>query len=250
MRLFVDISCFNQSILLARKSYNQILTKEFKDFQRLSSLFHTIQRLFKDPKDLHSNLKTFKDFKDRYEPCSIITSLYMSSICHKIKFAFLTMTNIRHFWVASNSRWPMQTIKTMWKAIFQNKLTIYKANLPSLVQKIIKSRCMFCGLISQTSAEKPPKNGGVRKANWLDSPGLAYPGYQSLLWSEDTRTCYNLGQKPWDHSSQYYKVTEHWQNNFCLPSPQFNVVNNAERKATDSTWSLRILYRGENSLNQ
>jgi hypothetical protein len=24
----------------------------------------------------------------------------------------------------------IQTIKTMWKAIFQNKLTIYKANLP------------------------------------------------------------------------------------------------------------------------
>jgi hypothetical protein len=24
---------------------------------------------------------------------------------------------------------------------------------------------MLCGLISQTSAEKPPKNGGVRKAN-------------------------------------------------------------------------------------
>jgi hypothetical protein len=35
----------------------------------------------------------------------------------------------------------MQTIKTMWKAIFQNKLTIYKANLPSYVQKILKSRC-------------------------------------------------------------------------------------------------------------
>jgi hypothetical protein len=51
------------------------------------------------------------------------------------------MTNIRHFWVASNSREPMQTIKTMWKAIFQKKLTIYKANLPSFVQKIIKSRC-------------------------------------------------------------------------------------------------------------
>jgi hypothetical protein len=54
---------------------------------------------------------------------------------------FLTMTNNRHFWVAPNSRLPMQTIKTMWKAIFQNKLTIYKANLPSFVQKIIKSRC-------------------------------------------------------------------------------------------------------------
>ena len=29
----------------------------------------------------------------------------------------------------------------MWKAICQNKLTIYKANLPSFVKKIIKSRC-------------------------------------------------------------------------------------------------------------
>jgi hypothetical protein len=27
------------------------------------------------------------------------------------------------------------------KAIFQNKLTIYKEKLPSFVQKIIKSRC-------------------------------------------------------------------------------------------------------------
>jgi hypothetical protein len=35
----------------------------------------------------------------------------------------------------------MQTIRTMWKAIFQNKLTIYNANLPSFVQNIIKSRC-------------------------------------------------------------------------------------------------------------
>jgi hypothetical protein len=34
-------------------------------------------------------------------------------------------------------------------------------HLPSFVQKIIESR------ISQTSAEMPPKNGGVRKANWL-----------------------------------------------------------------------------------
>jgi hypothetical protein len=29
----------------------------------------------------------------------------------------------------------------MWKAIFQNKLTIYKANLPSFLQKIIKIIC-------------------------------------------------------------------------------------------------------------
>jgi hypothetical protein len=61
----------------------------------------------------------------------------------------------------------MQTIKTMWKAIFQNKLTIYKANLPSFVQKIIK-KSLLCKLISQTSVEKPPKNGGVRKANSVE----------------------------------------------------------------------------------
>jgi hypothetical protein len=28
-------------------------------------------------------------------------------------------------------------------------------------------KSLLCGLISQTSAEMPPKNGGVRKANWL-----------------------------------------------------------------------------------
>jgi hypothetical protein len=54
----------------------------------------------------------------------------------------------------------MQTIKTMGKAIFQNKLIIYKANLPSFVQKIIKSRCYV-----DLSRKMPPKNGGLRKAN-------------------------------------------------------------------------------------
>jgi hypothetical protein len=29
----------------------------------------------------------------------------------------------------------------------------------------------------------------------------------------------NLGQNPWDHSSQYHKVFEHWQNKLCLPPP-------------------------------
>jgi hypothetical protein len=58
----------------------------------------------------------------------------------------------------------METVKTMSKAIFQNKLTTYKANLPSFVKKFKKS--LLCGLISQTSAEKPPKNGGVRKVNY------------------------------------------------------------------------------------
>jgi hypothetical protein len=56
----------------------------------------------------------------------------------------------------------MQTIKTMWKAIFQNKLTIDKANLPAFVQKIIKRRCYVHGLISRTSADTPPENGGVK----------------------------------------------------------------------------------------
>jgi hypothetical protein len=50
----------------------------------------------------------------------------------------------------------------MWKAIFQNKLTIDKANLPAFVQKIIKRRCYVHGLISRTSADTPPKNGGVK----------------------------------------------------------------------------------------
>jgi hypothetical protein len=41
------------------------------------------------------------------------------------KLAFLMHDDeyIRDFWVAFNSRYPMQIIKTMWKAIFQNKLT-------------------------------------------------------------------------------------------------------------------------------
>jgi hypothetical protein len=52
----------------------------------------------------------------------------------------------------------MPTIKTMWKAIFQNKLKIYKKSL-------------LCGLISQTSPEMPPKMAAyiyiyVREANW------------------------------------------------------------------------------------
>ena len=46
-------------------------------------------------------------------------------------------------------------------------LTIYKAILPSFVQKIIKSRCYVDLSPQQTSTEKPPKNGGVRKASEL-----------------------------------------------------------------------------------
>jgi hypothetical protein len=58
----------------------------------------------------------------------------------------------------------------MWKAIFQSKLSIYKANLPSFVHK----KSLLCGLIAQTSAEMPPKNGGVRKANWPAQIGYLY----------------------------------------------------------------------------
>jgi hypothetical protein len=54
----------------------------------------------------------------------------------------------------------MQTIKTMLKAIFQNKLTIYKSKFTIIRPKNYKN-LLLCGLISQTSAEKPPKNGGV-----------------------------------------------------------------------------------------
>jgi hypothetical protein len=64
------------------------------------------------------------------------------SLLSSYQLAFLTMTYIRHFWVASIILVNQcRTIKTMWKAIFRNKLTIYKANLLSFVQKIIKSRC-------------------------------------------------------------------------------------------------------------
>jgi hypothetical protein len=48
-------------------------------------------------------------------------------------------------------------IKTMWRAIFQNKLTIYKANLPSFVQKIIKSRCNYVDLFRRLRLKSHPK---------------------------------------------------------------------------------------------
>jgi hypothetical protein len=40
-----------------------------------------------------------------------------------------------------------------------------KLLLLSFVQKNYK-KSLLCGLISQTSAEMTPKNGGVRKANY------------------------------------------------------------------------------------
>jgi hypothetical protein len=41
----------------------------------------------------------------------------------------------------------------MSKAIFQNKLTIFKANLPSFMQKIIKSR-YYVGLPRRNATQK------------------------------------------------------------------------------------------------
>jgi hypothetical protein len=65
------------------------------------------------------------------------------------QLAFLTMTNIRRFCVASNSREPMQTIKTMWKAIFQNKLTIHSQSKFTIIRpKNYKKSLLCAGLIS------------------------------------------------------------------------------------------------------
>jgi hypothetical protein len=50
----------------------------------------------------------------------------------------------------------MQTTETILKAIFQNKLTIYKANLPSFVKKIIKSRC-YVDLSRRLQLKRHPK---------------------------------------------------------------------------------------------
>ena len=61
----------------------------------------------------------------------------------------------------------MQTIKRMWKAIFQNKLTIYRANLPSFVQKIIKS-CCYVDLSCRLRLNKcHPKMAAWEKLNDL-----------------------------------------------------------------------------------
>ena len=60
----------------------------------------------------------------------------------------------------------MQTIKTMWKTLFQNRLNIiYKANLPSFVQKIIKS-CCYVHLSRWLRLKCHPKMAAcMRKAN-------------------------------------------------------------------------------------
>jgi hypothetical protein len=75
-------SCFNQSILLARESYNQKLNKEFKDFKDFLRFFA------QDLKDLNSNLKTLKDFKDRYEPCL----WYHLLVNSRVVFYFIKIT--------------------------------------------------------------------------------------------------------------------------------------------------------------
>jgi hypothetical protein len=46
----------------------------------------------------------------------------------------------------------------MWKAIFQNKLTIYLQSKFTIIRPKNYKKSLLCGLISQTSAEMPPKN--------------------------------------------------------------------------------------------
>jgi hypothetical protein len=65
----------------------------------------------------------------------------------------------------------MQTIRTMWKAIFQNKLTIYKANLQSFIQKIIKSRC-YVDLSHRLRLKSHPKWERLIKQSSSDGHGL------------------------------------------------------------------------------
>jgi hypothetical protein len=63
------------------------------------------------------------------------------------------------------------------------------------------------------------------------------------------RSSYNLGQNSWDHSSQYYKVIEHWQNKLCPPpssmlwtTPKQLLVIYHDTSSTLSwgSWGLRM----------
>jgi hypothetical protein len=74
------------------------------------------------------------------------------------------MTNIRHFWVASNSRYQCRQLKQCEKQFFKKKTNHLQSKFTIIRPKNYK-KSLLCGFISQTSAEMPPKNGGVRKAN-------------------------------------------------------------------------------------
>jgi hypothetical protein len=91
------------------------------------------------------------------------------------------------------------------KTIFLNKLTIYKANLPSLVQKLY------------TSDEMPPKNGGLRKADLINR----------IIWLQKSRSQLHL---PFFKSSQLQL-----QNYRCF----HNVIN---IKLHFVRWSLGQIY--------
>jgi hypothetical protein len=54
----------------------------------------------------------------------------------------------------------MQTIKTMF-----SKYTNHLQSKFTIIRPKNYKKSLLRGLISQTSAEKPPKNGGVRKTN-------------------------------------------------------------------------------------
>jgi hypothetical protein len=84
----------------------------------------------------------------------------------------------------------MQTIKTMWKAIFQNKLTIYKANLPSFVQKIIKSRC-YVDLSRRLRLKSHPKMAAWERliAYWYHC--LLVPLLIGTIWLYQTPPMYS-----------------------------------------------------------
>ena len=76
----------------------------------------------------------------------------------------------------------MQTIKTMRKAIFQNKLTIYKANLPSFVQKIIKSRCYVdLRIDSHKFSRKMRESIEIEKHNTIDQEGKPLDRVRGVL---------------------------------------------------------------------
>jgi hypothetical protein len=68
----------------------------------------------------------------------------------------------------------------MWKAISQNKLTIYKANLPSFVKKIIKSRC-YVDLSRRLRLKSHPKMAAWQRlidSNNLNASSRKFPSFQ------------------------------------------------------------------------
>ena len=72
----------------------------------------------------------------------------------------------------------------MWKAIFQNKLTFYKANLPSFVQKMIKSR-RYVDLSCRLRLKSHPKMAAWERlinANFMAKVYVICQVLDSSLW--------------------------------------------------------------------